>query len=146
MVGKYSEFINFPIKLWDSREEEKEVPMNEEELAEQLRIEQEDAAAESDDDESEEEEVDLDEGDKESDSDDDTPKLPKKTTKTEYETVWEYQTLNDVKPLWTRSTDDITDEEYKEFYKSAMKEFLDPLKWTHFSAEGEVNKKKLFLF
>eukprot|EP00019_Armaparvus_languidus_P008211 CAMPEP_0168589434 /NCGR_PEP_ID=MMETSP0420-20121227/6010_1 /TAXON_ID=498008 /ORGANISM="Pessonella sp." /LENGTH=795 /DNA_ID=CAMNT_0008624981 /DNA_START=45 /DNA_END=2432 /DNA_ORIENTATION=+ len=143
LVGKYSEFINFPIKLWDSREEEKEVAMNEEELAEQLRIEQEDAAAESDDDESEEEEVDLDEGDKESDSDDDTPKLPKKTTKTEYETVWEYQTLNDVKPLWTRSTDDITDEEYKEFYKSAMKEFLDPLKWTHFSAEGEIEFKAL---
>jgi heat shock protein beta len=59
LVGKYSEFINFPIKLWNSREEEKEVPMNEEELAEQLKIEQEDAAAESDDDENEEEEEGL---------------------------------------------------------------------------------------
>ena len=64
--------------------------------------------------------------------------MPKKTTKTEYETVWGWERLNDVKPLWTRSPSEVSDDEYKEFYKSAMKEYQDPLAWTHFSAEGEI--------
>ena len=35
LVEKYSEFINFPIYLWNSEEAEEEVPLSDEELAEQ---------------------------------------------------------------------------------------------------------------
>lgn len=148
LVGKYSEFINFPISVWNSHEESEEVDMNEEELAEQLKLEQEEAAEHHDDDDEDEEEVDLDgdEEDETADKDEDAeeaPKGPKKTTKEVFKTVWDWEVLNSVKPLWTRSTEDITDEEYKEFYKSAMKDYQDPMKWSHFKAEGEIEFKAL---
>jgi len=44
LVAKYSEFINFPISVWASHDETKQVPMNDEELAEQLKLEAEEAA------------------------------------------------------------------------------------------------------
>merc|ERR1712205_79561 len=41
---------------------------------------------------------------------------------------------------------DVTEEEYNEFYKSISKDYLDPLAYTHFNAEGEIEfKSVLFL-
>eukprot|EP00124_Ichthyophonus_hoferi_P000878 Ihof_evm2s38 gene=Ihof_evmTU2s38 len=59
------------------------------------------------------------------------------------ETVKEFQLINTVKPLWTRSPKDITEEEYKEFYKAGFKQMQDPLTYTHFEAEGEISFKAL---
>lgn len=39
--------------------------------------------------------------------------------------------------LWTRSKADVTDEEYKEFYKHIAHDFTDPLSWSHNRVEGK---------
>merc|ERR1711979_180544 len=42
-----------------------------------------------------------------------------------------------------RSKEDVTEEEYNEFYKSISKDYLDPLSYTHFNAEGEIEFKSI---
>merc|ERR1712138_24264 len=39
--------------------------------------------------------------------------------------------------------EDVTEEEYTEFYKSISKDYLDPLAYTHFNAEGEIELKSV---
>jgi molecular chaperone HtpG len=39
--------------------------------------------------------------------------------------------------LWTRSRSDISDDEYKEFYKHLSHDFADPLRWSHNRVEGK---------
>lgn len=56
-----------------------------------------------------------------------------------YETVKELKTLNSMIPLWKRSKNEITKEEYNDFYKSKFNEFTDPQKTIHFSVEGNVS-------
>ena len=46
--------------------------------------------------------------------------------------------MNDNKAIWTRSKDEISDEDYKKFYKTLTKDYDDPMSWIHFKAEGEV--------
>ncbi|NLY28523.1 MAG: molecular chaperone HtpG [Alcaligenaceae bacterium] len=48
----------------------------------------------------------------------------------------EWETVNQASALWTRSKSDITDEQYKEFYKHVSHDFEDPLAWTHNRVEG----------
>ena len=57
----------------------------------------------------------------------------------EYEDVIETKTLNSMVPLWKRNKNEITEEEYNEFYKSKFSEFSDPLKVIHTSVEGNVS-------
>merc|ERR1711874_139047 len=47
------------------------------------------------------------------------------------------------KAIWLRSKEDVTEEEYNEFYKSISKDYLDPLSYTHFNAEGEIEFKSI---
>lgn len=51
----------------------------------------------------------------------------------------EDETINKATALWTRSRSDITDEEYKEFYKHISHDFLDPLTWSHNRVEGKLD-------
>ena len=48
----------------------------------------------------------------------------------------EWETVNSASALWARSKRDITDEEYKEFYKHVGHDFEDPLAWLHNRVEG----------
>merc|ERR1712160_196756 len=64
-------------------------------------------------------------------------KKPKKKT------VFEWEQVNTQKAIWLRSKEDVTEEEYSEFYKSISKDYLDPLAYTHFSAEGEIEFKSI---
>src|SRR5574344_1655050 len=48
----------------------------------------------------------------------------------------EWQQVNDAKALWTRNPKDITDEEYKEFYKHISHDYDEPICWTHNKVEG----------
>jgi len=52
------------------------------------------------------------------------------------DTKREWQTLNKASALWTRKKSDVTDEQYREFYKSLSHDWQDPLAWTHFKVEG----------
>lgn len=47
-----------------------------------------------------------------------------------------WEKINKSDALWTRSKNDISDEEYKEFYKHLSHDFADPLLWTHNKVEG----------
>ena len=45
--------------------------------------------------------------------------------------------VNAATALWTRPRSDISDEEYKEFYKHLSHDFADPLRWSHNQVEGK---------
>jgi len=100
IVKKHSQFIGYPIKLLVQKEREKEVS--------------DDEAEEEKKDETEEEPKIEDVGEDE-EADKDGDKKKKKTIKEKYS---EDEELNKTKPIWTRSADDISSEEYGEFYKS----------------------------
>merc|ERR1719253_1786390 len=58
-------------------------------------------------------------------------------------TVFEWEQVNTQKAIWLRAKEDVTEEEYTEFYKSISKDYLDPLAYTHFNAEGEIEFKSI---
>jgi len=129
LVNKYSQFINFPISIWQEVEEEREIELTEEELEEQ-RITKE-----------AEKEVDGEDGDEAEVEDEEEEEAPK--TKTEKVKEHKFVVENSVKPIWTRSSDEIEDEEYTEFYRSISNNKDDPAARTHFSAEGEIGFKAM---
>uniref|UniRef100_A0A8I5TC98 Endoplasmin n=1 Tax=Pongo abelii TaxID=9601 RepID=A0A8I5TC98_PONAB len=101
LVKKYSQFINFPIYVWSSKTETVEEPMEEEEAAKEEKEESDDEAAV----EEEEEE-----------------KKPK--TKKVEKTVWDWELMNDIKPIWQRPSKEVEEDEYKAFYKSFSKLYV----------------------
>ncbi|PON93907.1 Heat shock protein Hsp90 family [Trema orientale] len=127
LVKRYSEFINFPIYLWASKEVDVEVPADEDDS--------------SDEDESSETKSSEEEEDAEKTEDEVIEKKPK--TKKVKETTYEWELLNNVKAIWLRNPKDVTEEEYTKFYRSLAKDFSDekPLAWSHFTAEGDVEFK-----
>lgn len=56
-------------------------------------------------------------------------------TTEENEVKWEK--VNKAQALWTRSKSEVSDEEYKEFYKHISHDFADPLSWSHNRVEGK---------
>lgn len=62
------------------------------------------------------------------------------------ETVVEDETLNSMKAIWTRPEKEVTDEEYKEFYKHLSHDWNDPLKWVSFKAEGTSSEFTSLLY
>lgn len=131
LIQKYSEFINFPIYLWNERTEEEEVPVTEEEAkAEAEKAEEKKVDVDGDDDDDE------DNGDKKKEAE--KPKTKKVTKK-----IAEWVQVNKTKPIWTRKPADITQEEYYNFYKSFAKDSNDPMTHTHFTGEGEVDFKSI---
>lgn len=52
------------------------------------------------------------------------------------ETVIEEETVNQASALWTRPRSEISDDEYREFYKHVAHDFEDPLDWNHSRVEG----------
>merc|ERR1712028_182967 len=75
--------------------------------------------------------------DDEKEEEDEDEKKPKKKT------VFEWEQVNTQKAIWLRAKEDVTEEEYNEFYKGISKDYLDPLAYTHFNAEGEIEFKSI---
>jgi molecular chaperone HtpG len=55
----------------------------------------------------------------------------------------EDETVNQASALWTRSKNEITEDQYKEFYKHVGHDFDDPLAWTHARVEGRQEYTQL---
>jgi molecular chaperone HtpG len=51
----------------------------------------------------------------------------------------ELETVNQASALWTRAKTDLSDDDYKGFYKHLSHDFADPLAWTHNRVEGNQN-------
>merc|ERR1711868_276992 len=124
VVKKHSQFIGYHIKMLVQKEREKEVSDDEAEIeevkdGEEPKIEDigEDADAEKKPDEKK-----------------------KKKIKEKYS---EDEELNKTKPIWTRSPDDISNEEYGEFYKSLTNDWEEHLAVKHFSVEGQLEFRAL---
>merc|ERR1712032_625133 len=123
---KYSQFIQYPIYVKVKKEVEAEA-------------EEED----DDDDKEDEEEKDEDKKDDVETKDDDEKKDDDAEKKPTKKTVYEWEQVNTQKAIWLRAKEDVTEEEYTEFYKSISKDYLDPLAYTHFNAEGEIEFKSI---
>ena len=117
LVKKHSEFIGFPIKLYTEKTTEKEVT--------------------DDDDDDDDDENEDDDKPKVEEVDEDDAKKEKKTKKIK-EVSHEWEHLNNMKPLWMRKADDVTQDEYAAFYKSVSNDWEEHAAVKHFSVEGQL--------
>merc|ERR1719203_1196597 len=121
---KYSQFIQFPIYVKVKKEVDADTD--------------EDDDDDKDDDEKEDEEKKDDvETKDEGEKDEEKKDAPTKKT------VYEWEQVNTQKAIWMRAKEDVEENEYNEFYKSFTKDYLEPLAYTHFSAEGEIEFKSI---
>merc|ERR1712121_882 len=126
VVKKHSQFIGYPINLMVTKEKEEEV---------------------TDDEGGDEEEKPAEDPDKpkieEIEEDEEEAKPKTKKTKKIKKKYNEDEELNKTKPIWTRNPDDISQEEYGDFYKSLTNDWEDHLSCKHFSVEGQLEFKAL---
>merc|ERR1711924_279133 len=94
-----------------------------------------DADAEEDDEDDKKDDVET--------KDDDEKEEEEEEKKPKKKTVYEWEQVNTQKAIWLRAKEDVTEEEYNEFYKGISKDYLDPLAYTHFNAEGEIEFKSI---
>jgi molecular chaperone HtpG len=121
LVKKHSEFISFPIKLQVEKSTEKEVTDSD------------DDAEKKDEDKKDDEEPKIEE---------DAEKKDKKKKKIK-EVTHEEEVLNKIKPIWMRKPEDITKEEYANFYKGLTNDWEDHLSVKHFNVEGSLEFRAL---
>jgi len=107
LVKKHSEFIGFPIELQVEKSEEVEVSDDEEEEPPK-------------------------EGEIQDENKDKKDKKKKKIKKV----TTDFENINKTKPLWTRKQEDITKEEYVNFYKNLTNDWEEYLAVKHRSGEG----------
>merc|ERR1711862_371986 len=119
LAGYYSEFLTHPIHVMKTE-------------THQVPVQKDDEATEGDADEE-----DLAISDEDVDTEDAEPEMEDVVSQT-----WEI--VNSNRPIWTREKDEITDEEYSDFFKIVSKSsYNDPASWTHFNAEGNINFKSI---
>ena len=145
LVKKYSEFINYPIKLYLSKDEKVQVPVDTPEKNPVKVTRYDDEGNEIIDEDVVEEEETKDDDDFEvtDEGEDEAGEEKEVEMKTITQQVWEWEIINEIKAIWTRNKEDITEEEYMNFYKTITKDPEEPLAYTHFKAEGEIDFKSI---
>jgi len=128
IIKKHSQFIGYPISLQMQKTRDKEVSDDEDDEK------KEDDAEDKEDEDEEPKIEDVEDEDKEKDG---------KKKKKIKETYFEMEQLNKTKPLWTRNPDDISTEEYAEFYKSLTNDWEEHLAVKHFSVEGQLEFRSI---
>ena len=128
LLKRYSEFLQFPIELYTSKTTyDDEV---DEEATKKARAEVDEEATKT-----------------ARDADPEAPEVLKtdapEVTKSVTNVNFDYEVVNSMKPLWLRPPKEVNASEHAEFYKSAFKNFDDPLRTIHFSLEGQVQFKAL---
>ena len=126
IVKEHSQYINYPIKIFIKREETKEVEDEEASLEEDVTV----TDGTSNIDSSNIDDVTI----------EDVEEKPKKMKKI-IETIKEFQLVNEHKPIWTRSSNDLKEEDYYGFYKSLTNDNEKPYTYKHISGEGQIEYK-----
>lgn len=126
IVKEHSQYINYPIKVFIKREETKEVEDEEASLEEDVIV----TDGTSNVDSSNIDNVTI----------EDVEEKPKKMKKI-IETVKEFQLINEHKPIWTRSSNELKEEDYYGFYKSLTNDNEKPYTYKHISGEGQIEYK-----
>ena len=126
IVKEHSQYINYPIKIFIKREETKEVEDEEALLEEDVTV----TDGTSNVDSSNLDDVTI----------EDIEEKPKKM-KQIIETVKEFQLINEHKPIWTRSSNELKEEDYYAFYKSLTNDNEKPYTYKHISGEGQIEYK-----
>ncbi|KAL3919273.1 MAG: hypothetical protein SGILL_003836 [Bacillariaceae sp.] len=125
LAKHYSEFVQHPIYLRTETTMEVEVEDEEEESTDEAKQDEDDLEVKDDEDAEDKEE-------------EEKPKQTKTVT------TFDWEVLNGNPAIWTRSKDDISEEEYQNFYKVLTKsDVMDAETWTHFNAEGNINFKSI---
>eukprot|EP00070_Physeter_catodon_P015693 XP_023973860.1 endoplasmin homolog [Physeter catodon] len=124
LATKYSQFVSYPIYVRVTKTVDEEVPVEED-------TEKDEGKADG-----KEDDVEVKEGEEGKESD-------KPKTKTVSKQVDEWEQVNTQKAIWLRPKEDITQEDYDNFYKSITKDWSESLAHIHFTAEGEVEFKAL---
>ena len=153
LVKKHSEFISFPIELWiekttekevdddeddEKKEDEKKDEKKEEEKKDEKKDEEKKEGEEKKEEEKKEEEKKEDEGPKVEDTKEEKKEKKKKKIK---EVTHEFERVNNTKPIWLRKKEEVTKEEYANFYKSITNDWEDHLACIHFTMEGHLEIK-----
>ena len=149
LIKKHSEFISFPIELWiekttekevddDEDDEKKEDEKKDEKKDEEKKDEKKEGEEKKDEEKKEGEEKKEEEGPKVEDTKDEKKEKKKKKIK---EVTHEFERVNNTKPIWLRKKEEVTKEEYANFYKSITNDWEDHLACIHFTMEGHLEIK-----
>jgi len=133
LVKKHSEFIGFPISLYVTKEEEKEVECSSSEDEDEDKDEDKDDEEDKGEDKEKDGAMEVDEEEFKKSTD----KAKKKTKKVK-EVKHEWEKVNTQKPIWMRKPDEVKDEEYTAFYKSVSNDWEEHLAVKHFKVEGQL--------